>query len=221
MSVETGQIVAAVNAGDTETVRGLVAADPALAGARDAQGVSIRLLARYRNDRATSEVLRSAAVPLDVFEAAAFDEAERLAALLSTDPALARAWNGDGFTPLHLAAFFGGADGGRLLLDAGADPDAVARNAMKVAPIHSAAAGRRSVALLLVERGADVRVPQRHGWTPLHTAADHGDLELVEALLKAGADPAATNDDGVSPADLAEQKGHDAVAKRIRDAATG
>ena len=47
---------------------------------------------------------------------------------------------GDGFTPLHLAAFFGGADAVRAILATGADPDADAENTFKVRPIHSAVA---------------------------------------------------------------------------------
>jgi ankyrin repeat protein len=163
-----------------------------------------------------TEAIRTAGVPLDVFEAAAFDDAPRLTELLRDDPPAARSWSGDGFTPLHLSAFFGGVDVARLLLDAGAEIDVVSRNDFSVYPIHSAAAGRVPVALLLVERGADVNVRQRHGWTPLHTAAHNGSGELVDALLAAGADPGAANDDGVTAVDLAREAGHGAIAERLQ-----
>ena len=82
---------------------------------------------------------------------------------------------GDGFTPLHLAAFFGGADAVRAILARGADPDADADNPPGVRPIHSAAAvgdhrvraraarGRRRPERRAAERphAAGRRAPQR------------------------------------------------------------
>ena len=112
------------------------------------------------------------------------------------DPSQAAAWSPDGFTALHFAAFFGGITVARRLLDAGAPLDVVSRNDFGVAPLNSAAAGQQDVAFLLVERGADVDVKQRHGWTPLMGAADHGNAALVDALVAAHADVGARNDLG-------------------------
>jgi hypothetical protein len=39
--------------------------------------------------------------------------------------------------------------------------------------------------------------------TPLHFAADRGDLAAARRLVAAGADPAALDDDGQTPADIA------------------
>jgi ankyrin repeat protein len=208
-------LIQAFGEGDSARVREIVVQHPDLARVRK-DGVSLLLQARYRNDRAMTEAIRTAGVPLDVFEAAAFDDVARLSVLLRDDTSAARSWNGDGFTLLHLSAFFGGADGARLLLDAGAELDVVSRNDFSVYPIHSAAAGRVPVALLLVERGANVNVRQRHGWTPLHSAAHNGSVDLVDALLAAGADPEATNDDGVTALDLARKAGHDAIVERLQ-----
>ncbi len=208
-------LIRAFNEGDSARVREIVVQHPDLARVRK-DGVSLLLQARYRNDRPMTEAIRTAGAPLDIFEAAAFDDVPRLKGLVRDDPALAISWNGDGFTALHLSAFFGGVEGARVLLDAGAELDVVSRNDFSVYPIHSAAAGRVPVALLLVERGADVNVKQRHGWTPLHSAARNGSDALVDALLAAGADPAATNDDGVTAADLAREAGHDAIVERLQ-----
>ena len=214
MDDTASQLIEAVEEGDAERVRGLLAENPGLADTRR-NGESLLLLARYQNDRAMTDALRSTGRPLDVFEAATFGDTDRLRELLATDPDLATAWSPDGFTALHLSAFFGGVDGARLLLDAGADPDVYSRNDFHVAPIHSAAAGREAVARLLVARGAKVNVAQRHGWTPLQEAAQNGHEALVDALLAAGADPNAMNDDGITAADLARKAGHQAIVDRL------
>lgn len=189
-------LIEAVDTGDVDRVRSVLEQDPAMASTRK-DGVSLLLVARYQNNLPMTQLLRSPGRPLDIFEAAAFDDAGRIGELIAADRALARAWSADGFTPLHLAAFFGGVDGARLLLDAGADMNFESRNDFHVRPIYSAAAGRESVARLLVQRGAELNVRQRHGWTPLHSAANNGFAALVDEMLAAGADPNATNDDGV------------------------
>ena len=133
------------------------------------------------------------------------------------DPALALSWNGDGFTPLHLSAFFGGVDGARVLLDAGAELDVVSRNDFSVYPIHSAAAGRVPVALLLVERGANVNVKQRHGWTPLHT---RGTQRLRRAGRRAAGGRCGSRQRPTmtaSPPRISPREaGHDAIVERLQ-----
>ncbi len=57
---------------------------------------------------------------LDLFEAAALDRPQRVGDILAADPAAARGQGTDGFTALHLTAFFGGgAETARALIDAG------------------------------------------------------------------------------------------------------
>ena len=69
---------------------------------------------------------------------------------------------------------------------------------------------------LLEAGGVDVDAPSRDGTPALHWAVHAGDRDSVERLLAAGADAAATNDDGVSAADLAAGAGHEAIAARLR-----
>jgi uncharacterized protein len=64
-----------------------------------------------------------------------------------------------------------------------------------------------------------VNSQQRYGFTPLHAAAQHGDVELLELLLSAGADPTVARDDGETPAQTAEAEGHVDVARRLREVA--
>ena len=154
---------------------------------------------------------------LDVFEAAAVGDSGRLADLLAGDPPAARARTADGFTALHYAAFFSrNADCARALLDAGAEPDAVADNDTDLRPINSAAgSGASEIVALLLERGADVDAAQRGGYTALHSAAHDGNEELARMLLAAGADPARATDDDRTPADLAAEAGHPKLARAL------
>jgi ankyrin repeat protein len=52
-------------------------------------------------------------------------------------------------------------------------------------------------------------VGEANGYTPLHTAAGHGNREIIAMLLAAGADRDRKASDGKTPADVARQYGHD------------
>ena len=145
-----------IEAGDKDGLAGALADDPELAGRRNADGLSPVLVALYNGRAELVGRILDANPALDVFDAAAVGRTRGLEALLEDDPGLAQAWSVDGFTPLHLAAFFGQEDAARLLLDRGADPRAVSTHAeIKVAPAQSAAAGEHdSIVRLLLERGA-------------------------------------------------------------------
>jgi ankyrin repeat protein len=204
---------AAVRAGDLDELREIVAADPAVTSARDRDGLSLVLQAAYRDRTDMVELLVQEGASLDVFEASALGRIERVTALAGTDPERVNAWSVDGFTPLHLASFFGHAGVARLLLDEGADVAAVSRNRMEVMPLHSAVAGRhRAVVEVLLDGGAPVDARAHGGYTPLLEAAQNGDRSLVELLLARGADPALARDDGKTSRDLAMEKGHEDVA---------
>ncbi|HEX7949918.1 MAG TPA: ankyrin repeat domain-containing protein [Candidatus Limnocylindrales bacterium] len=214
-------LIAAVKDGDAARVAELVAAQPELSGSRDLNGVSALMLARYRLDRPVTDALLKADPELDVFEATALGYVDRLHARLDEDPAAVTAQSADGYTALHIAAFFGKAEVARILLEAGAGVNAVAANEMHVQPLHSAAASRHlEVCRLLVAAGADVNARQAGGFTPLHAAAQNGDPELVELFLSARADPRATTDAGDTPAATAEAAGHVDVARRLQQVAT-
>ena len=216
------ELITAVDAGDVATVTRLVTEEPDLASARGTDGVSALLHARYRFERETLDALLAADPAMDVFDAAALGHLDRLRARLDEDPEAVRAFAADGFTALHLAAFFGKVEATRTLLEAGADVTTYGTNAFANQPLHAAAAGRHiEVCRLLLAAGSDIEATQHGGFRPLHEAAHSGDVELVELFLSAGADPTATLPDGRTAADLAEAAGHADLAQRLREVAAG
>lgn len=218
--VTPSDLISAVTAGDTGRVLEILAEDPSLATARDEAGVSALLLARYRFDRDTTDALLAADPELDIFEAAALGYPDRLRERLLDDPAAAAAFSRDGFTALHLAAFFGKTEAARMLLDHGASVDVYTRNPFANQPLHAAAAGRHiEVCRVLLAAGADVNATQHGGYTPLHESAQHGDVEMSELFLSAEADVQAVNDTGETPADTAAAAGHADLAARLREIA--
>jgi ankyrin repeat protein len=214
-------LFALIEADDVAGVRALLTEQPWLADRRDDEGVSALLRARYRMDRALVAAVKAHVDRLDVFEAAAFGDLDRLSALLGAEPDLVAERSGDGFTPLHLAAFFGQADGVRLLLARGASCDAAGTGWMTGTPLHAAASGSHAgIVRMLLTAGADPNARQTGGWTSLHAAARNADVDSVEALLAAGADPGLANDAGETALALAERNG-DLVTIEVLRAASG
>ena len=213
-------LIAAVKSGNVEVVRRLLDESPPLAYARDASGVSALMYAFYYREKEVRDLLLASKFELDIFEATAAGKTDRVSEILKRDPKAANRSSSDGFTPLHFAAFFDRPDIARDLIRHGADVRAVAQNAMKVTPLHSAAAAHsREIVRLLLDEGAPPDARQQGCWTALHEAAQAGDQEMVKDLLEHGAGPLARNDEGKSPADLAQAKGQKEVLKLLRPTA--
>lgn len=205
-----------IQAGDREGLKALLVENPDLGKLRDARGVSALIQALYHFKEDLAELLAEGHDDLDLLEAAAMGDEERVSALLSEDSSTINRFSADGFSALQYAAFFCRPEVLRLLLDQGADPRLASRNEMSLTALHSAAArGSVGMAALLLERGAGVNARQQGGYTPLMAAANLGNRELAELLLNHGADAAMACEDGKSAAGLARQKGFEALAELL------
>ena len=210
-------MIAAVRAKDLRAVQRLIAEQPALASARSESGESAVLLATYLGADEIAALLIQGGANLDVFDAAAAGSLEVLERRLAENPKATGAFAGDGWTPLHLAAFFGHTRAVRLLVERGADPHAVSRNPTANTPLHAAAVrGHHDAAAVLIAKGADVNRPAGGGWTPLHLAAGSGHAELATLLIAAGATRDSHEARGKTPLEIAEETSHPKVAAIIR-----
>jgi ankyrin repeat protein len=152
------------------------------------------LQALYRGDRDAVDELLAADPTLNVFEAAALGRTDRIRELLDEEPAGANAFGDDGFHPLGLACFFGHLEAARLLLDRGADVNALSTNEhVQTAAVHAAAAAagdegtRYELVKLALEHGADPNLPQGGGSRAIDAARQNGDARVEQLLLEHGA----------------------------------
>ena len=147
-------------------------------------------------------------------DAAAAGDVVTLRAMLEANPALALAKEGDGTTPLHLAALYGHKEAASVLLAFHADVAAQDENGDT--PLHLAAAkGWRELVLLLLDNHADVNAKDAHGATALHAAVFYKQEETVKLLIARHAQIAATDGDGETPLHMAAETGSVQLAEML------
>jgi RNA polymerase sigma factor (sigma-70 family) len=113
-----------------------------------------------------------------------------------------------GWTPLHLAAHYGHMEIVRLLVEHGADVNAVAQNSIGNTPISAAGwSNHIDIVEYLLQNGAEVDIPNKWGSTALHRAVDASRVPLAELLLRHGADPLRPTGEGKTALDRAREVG--------------
>jgi uncharacterized protein len=206
------QLFDAIKSGDLAAVTTLLDADSSLANAANEQGMPAHTFAVYNRKNEIARLLEDRGARIDIFAAAMTGRTDLMTTLLSGNKSLAKLVSHDGWTPLHLAAFFGHPEAARTLLQAGAEVNVRSNNQMSNMPLHAAVAGRNAeVIRMLVEHGAAVNAQQHGGWTPLHAAAQNGDAPMVSYLIENGAAVSRRADNNQSPLDLALTSGNQEI----------
>jgi uncharacterized protein len=155
---------------------------------------------------------------LPLHDAALVGDAAHVAALLDAAPWAVDLLSPDGSTALHLAAFVGKDAAVTTLLAHGASARIMGRAFEQNLAVHAACAGRRlgkDAFTKLVAATGNPDALQKQGYTPLMIAAGNGFVDAVDVLLAAGADRALKQGEGKSAADLARERGHHDLAKRL------
>ncbi len=212
----TGIMIESIKIGNDAKVKELLEADPSLAQARDADGVSAMLWSIYSNHKEITAMLIDRAAPMDIFEASASGNLARVQSLIGSGET--GGYSADGWTPLHLAAAFGHGDVVTALLKHGAPIEGRSNNLTKNTALAACVAISRSheIAAALLQNGADVNTRQTGGFTPLHGAASQGSVELCKLLLDHGADPEAHSNEGKTPLDMAKAKEQGDVVEMLQ-----
>lgn len=183
-------VLEAIRQGDVAALKLAIAENPACVNERDESGIPALLLALYYRRTDCVHRLLDAGAELDFHLACALDRPDEIARFLDADPAVGAALTPDGWTGLHLAAFFGALEAVRMLLARGADPAERSRNQMANLPIHSAAAMRQAAIVeMLLEAGSPADDEQHGGYTPMDAALQNKDQATIEVLLRHGAKP--------------------------------
>lgn len=208
----------AIQAGDVERVKEWCASHQQQVNLKTEANVSLPMMALYQQQREIADALFAAKNEVDRFEASAFDDSAALLKLLASEPVEIDAFSSDGFTSLHLAAFFDAPRTARVLLAHGASTEIKATNGSGLDPIHSAAASRSTrMVRILLANGADPNRQQNGGYTPLHSAAMHNNRSMVDVLLANGANPLIQADDNRTAVEFARDAGHQDLAVRLQE----
>ena len=201
-----------IKTGDLPGVTALLDGDAELANATNDQGTAAHTFAIYNRKADIAQLLEDRGARIDIFAAAMAGRLKEVCEMLDGNKALVKLMSHDGWTPLHLAAFFGHPQVAAVLMSAGASVTERSQNQMSNMPLHAAVAGRNfELVQMLVECGAPVNAKQHGGWTPLHAAAQNGDVAMTTLFMQNGADVNARADNQQRAIDLAMAKGNQEI----------
>lgn len=131
-------------------------------------------------------VFSQSAVAQNIFDAVDKSDMERVKILLLDNPECIKQRDEKfGSTPLHKAASNGQIEICKLLIEKGADIQAI--NNSQETPLHFASYnGHLGVAKLLINKGVDIKQQGRQGGSNLHMAAWGGHPEMIKFFIEKG-----------------------------------
>jgi len=232
VTVAASEIHEAVGSGDIARVGQLLEQDKMFANAANEQGTPPLILAVQNGSVEIAELLLGAGAEVDARDARGFTAllwavfgnhreltellVDRGADVAVQHPALGSAVD----LAFHMECQRGASGLTEYLINKGAafDPDATGPrglNRLRVAVML----GSIDMVRWLIEQGADVDMPSpKDGTTAITWAAYKGNLELIDALVAAGAGVDFADAQGAPPMKKAVERGHAQVVRRLIDA---
>ena len=178
------------------------------------------LAAACNGQREIAEFLLTHGARANVFAAARFGETDRLRRLLERDPNLVHAHAYLDETPLMWAVEGGQVEAANVLLDHGANVNAMDKQYLGSALNRAAWEGDCRMVRSLLDHGADTEAGHRtlaYG-TPLHAAAHEGHADVVRLLLDRGARIDSLNNSRATPLHVAAGGGRCEVIRLLLEA---
>ncbi|PJZ58412.1 ankyrin repeat domain-containing protein [Leptospira barantonii] len=214
------EIFQAIASGQTAKVIGLLKRDPGLFQCVTEEGITPILFSVYYGKLDISKEIYELSTNRNLFEAAALGDLEETKRIVAASHETINTLSQDGWSALHLAAYFGHLEIVKFLVSAGADLSLTSKSKLSYGntALHSAVAtGKKSIVEILLEKGADANALQNPGAiTPLHIAASRsGSIEIIQLLLKKGADKKRMSSDEQTPYEIALEKGNAVEAKAL------
>jgi len=120
-------------------------------------------------------------------------------------------------TPLMYTALLGDVSRTQTLLSKGARINQSGWSALH----YGAIKGHAPVVRLLLSKGAAVNDPSPDGDTPLILAVRAGDIDTIQALIRAGADPLLSNFKAQNAIETARSHGRESLAKALEKIVAG
>lgn len=140
----------------------------------------------------------------EIIQCAEVGDIDRISEILALDKESHKQTDEMGFTALHCATNLGEPELVKLLLEAGADPNAESK--FGITPLHLVQVPADIEAL--VNAGAFIKHKSKDGSTPLLTLASEPDsFWCMKKLLQLGADPNSADNFGVTPIEVAKERG--------------
>lgn len=215
--MDTRKVFALAEADDASALIAALGSETAVSRIRNEAGETIYEFCVFRGRTKCSEALKKRG-GFSLHDAALAGDLGRVNSLLDEGPWAIDMLSPDGWTALHLASFVGNDAVIVRLLERGADARVMSRAFEQNMAMHAAAAGHRigkaAFTRLIAATGVDAL--QKQGYTALMIAASNGFADGINALLAAGADKTIALADGKTAADIAKDRGHGELEKRLR-----
>ncbi len=206
-----------IETGNHQDLDLLLSRNPELVKQNTSHDISPLMLACYYQKTQIVQTILKYITSITIHEACAAGLTEQVQLMLDQKPEVINELSTHGFYPLGIAAHFGKEDIVRILLRNHANPNAYSQNGFQSYPIHAALLNQHdTIAKMLIEAGAEVNVVQNSRISPLHIAAQQGNIDLIIILLENGANIQIQNDQGKTASDLAAEKGFHEIAEILK-----